>query len=482
MHARNHRPSAFFSVRVPFCFPSLCFSQSRLIFPLSLAKEKNSSHWRGLAAWAFFHAASLVSIPMSARQSEDGLGLLGGMLPDPAVLERMLSAAGLRVNGAAGTAAATAAIAAAGNLNEPQNQYAAATATTSFAAALESIVREEQEATAAAEAATADAALLRAASEQQRRAASGAAAAAPPQAPLLKVCRLCRVEQPLDSFYRVSTSRDGRDARCRACDARKCAERRKRRREERHEGGPDSDSEGEGGAPTEKLCRKCGVLKPADSFYRNRASGDGLCDACKPCFNAAAGARRDEKVRRRREEAEAATATAGKKQCRRCALPLPSGAFHRNSAAVDGLASCCKRCHAEATRERGRARERAERRGSEGGAGPPARPQRRRPTPAPAPPPPDGAKGCRRCGLRKPRSEFHASRAAADGLQGYCRACFTENAAERRRRNAVVRGKAAERLAEMTAEERGEQRGRDVPLAPPPLLPPPPPACRSISM
>ena len=247
MHARNHRPSAFFSVRVPFCFPSLCFSQSRLIFPLSLAKEKNSSHWRGLAAWAFFHAASLVSIPMSARQSEDGLGLLGGMLPDPAVLERMLSAAGLRVNGAAGTAAATAAIAAAGNLNQPQNQYAAATATTSFAAALESIAREEQEAAAAAEAATADAALLRAASEQQRRAAAGAAAAAPPQAPLLKVCRLCRVEQPLDSFYRVSTSRDGRDARCRACDARKCAERRKWRREERHEGGPDSDSEGEGG-------------------------------------------------------------------------------------------------------------------------------------------------------------------------------------------------------------------------------------------
>ena len=267
---------------------------------------------------------------MSARQSEDNLGL-GGMLPDPAVLERMLSAAGLRVNGAGAVQSM-----AGGNPNQPhqsQNNPHAGTATTSsnnitsFAAALESIVREEQEAAAAADAAAANAALLRAASEQQLRGGGGGggggggvAAAAPPlPLPHFKACCLCKIEQPIDNFYRVVTSKDGRDARCRTCDAKKCAERRKRRRERQELEGGDNNGDGDGDGdgdgrerqpplPAEKLCRKCAASKPASSFYRNRASGDGLCDLCKPCFNGAAEARRDEKVRQRAKAAAAAAA------------------------------------------------------------------------------------------------------------------------------------------------------------------------------
>ena len=243
---------------------------------------------------------------MSARQSEDGLGL-GGMLPDPAVLERMLSAAGLRgtVNG--GPSMETASAAGNPNNHQPQTQTQNQT---SFAAALESIVREEQEAAAAAEAAAANAALLRAASEQQQqqqlRGGGGGGGAAAPYLPLFKACRVCRVEQPIDNFYRVVTSKDGRDARCRACDARQCAERRRRRRERQERegnggsggGGGEEGEEGDGGGeeqqqlPAEKLCRRCAASKPASSFYRNRASGDGLCDLCKPCFNGAAEARK----------------------------------------------------------------------------------------------------------------------------------------------------------------------------------------------
>ena len=410
MHAALFRPRAI------LLFLS-CFSLVEVDFPffsfLFFATDK-----KNLRQLAFFERAvwpfsepSLVSTSMSARQSEDGLGL-GGMLPDPAVLERMLSAAGLRVHGEASGMAASIA----GAPNQPQNQNQHAT-TTSFAAALDSIVREEQEAAAASAAAAAAAAPQPLALPLPL----------PPQAaaPFRKVCRLCRLEQPLDSFYRVSTSRDGRDARCRTCDARKCAERRKRRRERR-----DEDSEGGGGSgdgrelpplpPTEKLCRSCAVSKPAASFYVNRANCDGLCDTCRPCFNAAAAERKAVKVRLRRQAAAAAAGGATtEKQCRRCALLLPSRDFHRNAAAVDGLAAACKRCHGEV------ARERAERRsGSSGGddSGPLSR-------------------ECGRCCSTKPRSEFHGSSASADGLQSYCKACTADKAAERRMREAAKGGR-----------------------------------------
>lgn len=359
---------------------------------------------------------------MSARPSEDGLGR---MLPDPTVLERMLSAAGLRVNGNGGGATS---IAATGTPNLQAQHPSQQHATTSFAAALESIVREELEAAAAAEAAAADTALRRASGPAAAaRPLSSSRSAPQPQPqppPPRKRCRLCKAEQPLENFYRVSTAKDGRDARCRTCDARKCAERRKRRRE-RQEPAADQGGNGNGEPaappPAEKLCKKCTLLKPAGSFYRNRASNDGLCDLCKPCFNAAAGARKDAKVRQRREEAAAAalafstaaaatTTTVLEKHCRRCALRLPARDFHRDAATADGLARSCKRCHGDQKRERAERTGRSE--GDPDSGAPPQLP----PLPPRPPHSPPEEKDCGRCGARRARGEFHASSAAADGL------------------------------------------------------------------
>ena len=49
-------------------------------------------------------------------------------------------------------------------------------------------------------------------------------------------------------------------------------------------------------------------------------------------------------------------------------------------------------------------------------------------------------KRCARCGLIKPRSEFHKSRARKDGLQTYCKACRTviDHALYERRRGKPI--------------------------------------------
>jgi hypothetical protein len=34
-----------------------------------------------------------------------------------------------------------------------------------------------------------------------------------------------------------------------------------------------------------KYCSKCGEAKPTSDFHKNKASRDGLCTYCKPCWN-----------------------------------------------------------------------------------------------------------------------------------------------------------------------------------------------------
>jgi hypothetical protein len=49
---------------------------------------------------------------------------------------------------------------------------------------------------------------------------------------------------------------------------------------------------------TEKTCRRCGLRKPAEEFYRDKRSSDGLKTECKPCHVTIARATRDPEKKR----------------------------------------------------------------------------------------------------------------------------------------------------------------------------------------
>jgi ribosomal protein L40E len=59
-------------------------------------------------------------------------------------------------------------------------------------------------------------------------------------------------------------------------------------------------------------CRRCGLIKAASEFYKNRLMLDGLYSHCKTCYQASAAAR------------SAARSPVDAKACRRCvAAQLP---------------------------------------------------------------------------------------------------------------------------------------------------------------
>ncbi|KAK9866223.1 hypothetical protein WJX84_005326 [Apatococcus fuscideae] len=207
----------------------------------------------------------------------------------------------------------------------------------------------------------------------------------------IKLCRRCNQQKPVTDFYHSRANADGYDGRCKACDAVQCAMRRKRK--------PRVES------PTveEKACRRCGLMKPANNFYRNKTNADGLYNNCKSCFA-------EDAVGRRERLAPLEERTVSHKACKRCNEDKPSSEFYRNRLMADGLYSHCKSCYSQAATERSEQREIAP------------------------------EKQCRRCRETKQADDFYHSKMTADGLQSYCKACYASAAANRRRQNASNRG------------------------------------------
>ena len=84
-----------------------------------------------------------------------------------------------------------------------------------------------------------------------------------------------------------------------------------------------------------KVCRKCHMTKAASEFYRNKTNPDGLYNQCKVCFS------QDATVRRERmppvEERQAS-----EKVCKRCGQLKSAAEFYKNKLMADGLYSHCK--------------------------------------------------------------------------------------------------------------------------------------------
>lgn len=90
-----------------------------------------------------------------------------------------------------------------------------------------------------------------------------------------KVCRKCKIEQPISAFGKCKSTSDGLWIYCKSCEHnRSVAKSEKRRRENK-----DHYVFNENG----KRCPGCGERKPLSEFHKNRAREHGIDPYCKVC-------------------------------------------------------------------------------------------------------------------------------------------------------------------------------------------------------
>lgn len=155
-----------------------------------------------------------------------------------------------------------------------------------------------------------------------------------------------------------------------------------------------------------KICSSCGKSLPRDQYHRNAARPDGLASICRTCQKERDSKRREAYLARTDDEIE----TPATQRCGECGEVKPAAAFSRNRGKRNGLSNSCRTCKCAA------ARRRREKNAARTGF-------------APVP-----EKKCSRCGEVKSAGMFALCRGAACGLQGMCRSCSREDAAERRRK------------------------------------------------
>lgn len=79
-----------------------------------------------------------------------------------------------------------------------------------------------------------------------------------------------------------------------------------------------------------KLCTKCKLRLPLDSFYKDSKALDKHTSACKACMY--------------QRKKPVLYKSVLKKQCRSCLLVLPNSEFFKNAASEDALTIYCKIC------------------------------------------------------------------------------------------------------------------------------------------
>ncbi|KAK9813309.1 hypothetical protein WJX72_012340 [[Myrmecia] bisecta] len=151
----------------------------------------------------------------------------------------------------------------------------------------------------------------------------------------VKLCGLCGVNKPADSFFRDRNKPDGLKARCKECENTNGRVKRK---------AIDPVL-----APlvTHKLCIRCKEEKPAEEFPRKRYHKDGLdryCKACNCFFTA-------ERLKRKQPVLEP---TVTRKECNRCGEEKDADEFPRQKYRPDGLYGFCRKCksHLDTIRKR----------------------------------------------------------------------------------------------------------------------------------
>jgi hypothetical protein len=143
-----------------------------------------------------------------------------------------------------------------------------------------------------------------------------------------------------------------------------------------------------------KVCKKCGLAKPPETFGRRKGTMDGLHSHCKECFNKARSVFKGERM-------PVLEPTVVEKRCSRCQGVHPAASFPRNAAMRDGLHMYCKMCHSKTQKELRRRQAKRDR--------------------EPVLPQPWAT--CRVCNTAKPAADFGQQGSAAIGTEPVCRTC-----------------------------------------------------------
>lgn len=140
-----------------------------------------------------------------------------------------------------------------------------------------------------------------------------------------KKCGVCLEEKNLSDFYKLNSSKDGKQSRCKVClnDANKKSRLKK----------PKKEKEIVVLSDTLKFCPACNIEKSIDLFYNDSSKKDGLFPKCKLCV--------DNKILIPPKEPLVKN---GVKICSKCGEHKTISSFSKSSKEKSGLKSACKIC------------------------------------------------------------------------------------------------------------------------------------------
>ncbi len=152
----------------------------------------------------------------------------------------------------------------------------------------------------------------------------------------------------------------------------------------------------------EKVCRKCGHVKPLSEFYQRGNDEPGHHSWCKDCVQ------RDTRLRHPSLYKYGRPVTVTRKRCSTCGETKDPSEFSRAGRSKDGLAFQCKPCRRDYLRQRQ--------------GKPSVRWTGYVPTSV------TWAKACQSCGLTKDWAEFRPDARRRDGLSVECEKCRRQRA------------------------------------------------------
>jgi len=135
-----------------------------------------------------------------------------------------------------------------------------------------------------------------------------------------KRCPGCCERKPVSEFHKNRAHHDGLASYCKHCNS---VYKKARIRKVQQAQQP----------VTEKECRQCKEVKPANAFSQDRGNPDGLCRYCKDCKRVQLAARRNRN-----------SAIPETKQCSLCGIVKPAQEFDKRCESPDGLRGECKQC------------------------------------------------------------------------------------------------------------------------------------------
>lgn len=164
--------------------------------------------------------------------------------------------------------------------------------------------------------------------------------------PVYKICSKCQISKLLDRFPRDKTGRFGYLSYCKDCKKAHSAAHRRLTAAFSQLAPIDPTPR----APvTSKVCRKCRLTKALEQFAPDTRYLHGRRSCCRACRQAYVRQWGEHNSWKNRQ-----TGTAPSKVCKKCGIEKPAAEFPSAYTQKDGLGSRCRQCRSESDRSGGR--------------------------------------------------------------------------------------------------------------------------------